>query len=284
MTRFLSEIRHPFLPPHLGRHFGAGLFFATDPERGSFGRRARAMRGAQTLRRRPEAEAGRYRASRTDWKESRMQHEPSPAAGIAAALGAHAEAVCRRYLPHGRKQGRYWIAGRSRRRPRAVALRPPPRPRRAGEMDRRRDRGARRPARPHPASLARRRCARRSTRRGPSLPCRFHRRRARATLLTRPRRPAACGGSAARSPAPMPRPICLPAGCRAAASRHCASTRSFATATAIASAGFRRWSPPSPATTTPSSAYSAPGSIRAGPPRRASRRRARRSAASTASP
>ena len=40
-----------------------------------------------------------------------MQHEPSPAAGIAAALGAHAEAVCRRYLPHGRKLGRYWVAG-----------------------------------------------------------------------------------------------------------------------------------------------------------------------------
>ena len=33
------------------------------------------------------------------------------AAGIAAALGAQAEAVCRRYLPHGRKQGRYWVAG-----------------------------------------------------------------------------------------------------------------------------------------------------------------------------
>ena len=40
-----------------------------------------------------------------------MQHDPSPAAGIAAALGARAEAVCRRYLPHGRKQGRYWVAG-----------------------------------------------------------------------------------------------------------------------------------------------------------------------------
>ena len=40
-----------------------------------------------------------------------MQHEPSPAAGIAAALGLRAEAVCRRYLPHGRKLGRYWIAG-----------------------------------------------------------------------------------------------------------------------------------------------------------------------------
>ena len=33
------------------------------------------------------------------------------AAGIAAALGARAESVCRVYLPHGRKQGRYWVAG-----------------------------------------------------------------------------------------------------------------------------------------------------------------------------
>ena len=30
---------------------------------------------------------------------------------IAAALGARAEEVCRRYLPRGRKQGRYWVAG-----------------------------------------------------------------------------------------------------------------------------------------------------------------------------
>ena len=30
---------------------------------------------------------------------------------IAAALGDRAEEVCRRYLPHGRKQGRYWVAG-----------------------------------------------------------------------------------------------------------------------------------------------------------------------------
>ena len=35
----------------------------------------------------------------------------SAAADIAAALGARAEAVCRRYLPQGRKQGRYWVAG-----------------------------------------------------------------------------------------------------------------------------------------------------------------------------
>ena len=33
------------------------------------------------------------------------------AAAIAAALGARAEAVCRVYLPRGRKQGRYWVAG-----------------------------------------------------------------------------------------------------------------------------------------------------------------------------
>ena len=33
------------------------------------------------------------------------------AAGVAAALGLQAEAVCRRYLPHGRRQGRYWVVG-----------------------------------------------------------------------------------------------------------------------------------------------------------------------------
>ena len=40
-----------------------------------------------------------------------MYNHPSPAAAIAAALSARAEDVCRRYLPHGRRQGRYWIAG-----------------------------------------------------------------------------------------------------------------------------------------------------------------------------
>ena len=33
------------------------------------------------------------------------------AAAVAAALAARAETVCRQYLPHGRKQGRYWVAG-----------------------------------------------------------------------------------------------------------------------------------------------------------------------------
>ncbi len=40
-----------------------------------------------------------------------MQHEPSPAAAIAATLAERAEEVCRRYLPNGRRLGRYWICG-----------------------------------------------------------------------------------------------------------------------------------------------------------------------------
>ena len=33
------------------------------------------------------------------------------AARAAAALAGRAEEVCRRYLPHGRRSGRYWVAG-----------------------------------------------------------------------------------------------------------------------------------------------------------------------------
>ena len=35
----------------------------------------------------------------------------SPAADLAARLAVQAEAVCRFYLPAGRRQGHYWIAG-----------------------------------------------------------------------------------------------------------------------------------------------------------------------------
>ena len=35
----------------------------------------------------------------------------SPAAAVAAALAERAEEVCRRYLPYGRRRGRYWVAG-----------------------------------------------------------------------------------------------------------------------------------------------------------------------------
>ena len=33
------------------------------------------------------------------------------AADLARGLGGQAEAVCRTYLPNGRRQGRYWLAG-----------------------------------------------------------------------------------------------------------------------------------------------------------------------------
>ena len=76
-------------------------------------------------RRRP---AGIGRPAR-NWKESRMQHEPSPAAGIAAALGAarrsRLPALPAARPPAGPLLGRR----RPRRRPRAVALRPPSRSR-----------------------------------------------------------------------------------------------------------------------------------------------------------
>ena len=43
-----------------------------------------------------------------------MAFAPRPtndAAALAAALAGRSEAVCRRYLPYGRKEGRYWVAG-----------------------------------------------------------------------------------------------------------------------------------------------------------------------------
>ncbi|MEO6216736.1 MAG: DNA primase, partial [Sphingomonas sp.] len=35
----------------------------------------------------------------------------NPATEIARRLASHAEAVCRRYLSHGRREGRYWLVG-----------------------------------------------------------------------------------------------------------------------------------------------------------------------------
>ena len=60
-----------------------------------------------------------------------MAFAPRPtndAASLAAALARCPEAVCRRYLPHGRRQGRYWVAGDlggTRGRSLFVRLRPP---------------------------------------------------------------------------------------------------------------------------------------------------------------
>ena len=137
--------------------------------------------------------------------------------------------------------------GRPRRRPRALALRPAPRPRHAGQVDRCGRWVARRPARPHPPSLARA-DASRGARRGPRLPrpagC-AGRGRGLGRFLRRDRGRAPSLGALPRHRRhPRRSAICTPGGSRAAASRRCASTPSFAIAKARPSGACRRWSPP----------------------------------------
>ena len=76
----------------------------------------RAPHGPLASRRRREAEASRYRG--VVFQAEEFHHDetlPScrrrravNAARISVALAERAEAVCRHYLPHGRRQGRLW--------------------------------------------------------------------------------------------------------------------------------------------------------------------------------
>ena len=114
--------------------------------------------------------------------------------------------MCRHYLPHGRRRGRYWVTGDIRRHAGAQPLCPPlrsrQRSRRRRQMERCRNRRAwrsARPDRPPPASAAR--CRR--TRRGPRL--------SRPAALLKRRYPAPA--SHARRPARRKPPaVCLLAG------------------------------------------------------------------------
>ena len=92
----------------------------------------------------PHATVSRHRTP----KESR----PMNATEIASALSTRAEDVCRRYLPRGRRQGRYWTVWRHKRRRGALALCAPGAPRHTRKMDRRRDQRAWRSARSHPSA------------------------------------------------------------------------------------------------------------------------------------
>ena len=207
--------------------------------------------GRITLRRRPQAGAGRYRGvafptrgvSHAEPSQSRRSRAVN-AAAVAAELGARAEAVCRHYLPHGRRQGRYWVAGDldgARGRSLYVRLGPPGTP---GKSPTRRQANMATCSISSAVARARRRCARRSTRPAPSSPCRLRRLRARAASATRRKRRGACGGVAAPSTAPMRNATSRRGVSRAAASRRCASTPSFAIAKARRCAASRRWSPP----------------------------------------
>ncbi|MCY4597344.1 MAG: toprim domain-containing protein [Bryobacterales bacterium] len=63
-----------------------------------------------------EAAAGRYRAfpiTEGDFHAITPPYKDGAvnASDVAAELAARAEQVCRHFLPHGRRQGRYWVAG-----------------------------------------------------------------------------------------------------------------------------------------------------------------------------
>ena len=176
----------------------------------------------------------------------------SAAADIAIHLGARAEEVCRRYLPHGRRQGRYWVAGDldgAKGRSLFVRLAPPGVPGKwtdaaTGEhgdlLDLIRHRSGAPTLR---AAFAEARDFLALEPAPDSVPG-LRRQRATAARTIPPKRPAASGGSAEPSTEPTPNPIFTPAASRAAASRRCASTPRFATAKAPPCTACRRWSPP----------------------------------------
>ena len=191
------------------------------------------------------------------------------AAGIAAALGACAEAVCRRYLPRGRKQGRYWVVGDldgAKGRSLFVRLSGPGVPGKwtdsatgqHGDL----------------LDLIRHRSD------SPTLHAALNEARALLALpvppgtdegdsYDAPKRPAAIGGAAAPSAVPTPRRTSMPAGSRIALFQRCVFIPNCSTATAPARAVCPRWSPPLPAMTAYSPASSALGWILRRPPRRA---------------
>ena len=110
---------------------------------------------------------------------------------IAATLSVRAADICRRYLPRGRKQGRYGTAGDTNGAKGARSLCAWP-SRHSRKMDRRRDQQAWRSARSHPSAHRRSIAAPRHGR-GPHVPLiaaihsrQWRRHRGRAALLDRP--------------------------------------------------------------------------------------------------
>ena len=219
-----------FLPPHLAGTSVPAFFSAADPERDPFGRRARAMRGAPALLRRPErrpagigrpARIGRSPACSTNRlpppaSPPRSAPTPKPSAGAISRTAASTAATGWREISTAPAGGRSSSASAV---PGSPASGPTPRPGSTATC-----------STSSAIAPARRRCARRSTRRGPSSPWSLprtairglRRPRAAAATTTRPKRRAACGGNAAPSPAAMPSAICMLAGssrCRFAALR-----------------------------------------------------------------
>ena len=206
---------------------------------------------------------------------------------IAAALSTRAEDVCRRYLPRGRRQGRYWTIGDTsgaKGRSLFVRLAPPGIPGKWTDAATNEHGDLLDLIRLHTG--------------GASL--RHAMEEALAFLSLPPSAPANGGDhaggydreEAARrlwrvagpSMAPMRKPICTPAPSAIAASRPCGFIPISSIAGMTASTACRHWSPPSPAMTAPSRACSAPGSTPSVPQKPTSCARAKRLGASTAGP
>ena len=207
---------------------------------------------------------------------------------IAAALSTRAEDVCRRYLPRGRKQGRYWTVGDTsgaKGRSLFVRLAPPGIPGKWTDAATNEHGDLLDLIRLHTGGASLRHAMEEASRsshcRGPLPPMAAI---TPAAMTVRKRR-AASGGVAGPSMAPMRKPTCTPAPSAIAASRPCGFIPISSIEVMTASTASRRWSPPSPAMMAPSRACSAPGSIPSAPPRgRSLSARAKRSGASTAGP
>ena len=179
------------------------------------------------------------------------------AAAVAAALSERAEEVCRAYLPHGRRQGRYWVAGDldgARGRSLFVRLRGPGTPGKFTDAADGRTHGDLLDIVRHRSRAPTLRAALDEARAFLALPPAPDtsvraRRPCGAAPTTRPRRRGACGAVAARSTGRTRSITSAPAGFCNAASRRCASIPSCDTGKARPCAGSRRWSPPSPAMT-----------------------------------
>ena len=166
-----------------------------------------ALRASPPAARRREAGGGRGRTARpaipggSRHERHRYRRRPRPArrTGLPA-------------LPSPRPQaGPILDLRRRTRRQGPIPVRPPRAARRPRQVDRRRHRRARRPARPHPVSAsARRPSSPPSTKPAPSSPCRRSPAGGGRRIRPQSRPPAASGAPAAPSTAPTPRTISGP--------------------------------------------------------------------------
>ena len=206
---------------------------------------------------------------------------------IAAALSTRAEDVCRRYLPRGRRQGRYWTIGDTsgaKGRSLFVRLAPPGIPGKWTDAATNEHGDLLDLIRLHTGGASLRHAMEEALA-FLSLPRPLPPMAAiTPAAMTVKKRHAASGGAAGPSMAPMRKPIYTPAPSAIAASRPCGFIPISSIAGMTASTACRHWSPPSPAMMAPSRVCSAPGSTPSVPQKPTSPARAKRLGASTAAP